>query len=374
MALTDMLDIERFRNAIPNFSDNFMPDSYRSSYERLHGQGSFDADKASRRIVAPNAADATKLATEQIVPLFQKQFKNVIGRAATDPEIASMFNEMNFAETFGRARQMLDAKELSLPSEDILDPATLTKIVGDISALNPYLTARKPLYTEITKANNQLKQIGQSLTSEQVQDILSSPDKATASEVASSYANTMFDDAVKKETASLQPKQEAAIGDLANAFTQQNQTALSRDFAPMIAQELNKRGMLSGGDLASSLASTAGTLQQKSNDILNPLMANVKLGGANATYDSVLRGQLAGNKSLDDAINFSRNFYNQGIQNQFAAGQNAMSQASQNELYRQQMAMQMAMQPKQQQPSGLDYFLQYGLPTLTKVGTTAMMM
>lgn len=374
-ALLGMLDMDRFRQSFSSYmrtrayDDNGPVDeSAKKAYEESVGPGSFNE---LRRSPVPDEQTAQNLAVNTILPLFQKQFKKKIGRDATDQELAKMFNEMDYDNAFTQATRWRDEGKWKL-GEDVFAPDTLGKIVEGASSLTPYLEGNKQLYTEITKANNQLKQINQSLSPDQVADVLSSQDRASASEIANSHVQAFFDKAATDEAAQVQPKQEQAIAELSQALTGQAQQTLSNDYAPMIAQELNKRGIISGGDLASALTSTAGTLARGVQGITAPLLADAKMGGATRNYETVLRGQLAAGKSLDDAINFSRNFYNQGVQNTFASGQADLNRQFQDEMTRQQMAMQLAMQPKQKSPSSLDYFLQYGLPALTQLGQGAI--
>lgn len=182
-------------------------------------------------------------------------------------------------------------------------------------------------------------------------------------------------------------KDEEAIQSYLKGLPQQNETFLSdyekslgesqgnffnTQLAPGIAQFMNARGLINSGDLTSSLAEAGGKLQQGIRDTVAPLRFQLGQDVSNKKYENLLRGSLEGGKSLADAIAFTRDLYKTDVNNSFLANQGQLNRDNAQTVANQQLALLLAMNQGKSSPTGLDYFLQYGLPTATTLGNTAL--
>lgn len=187
-----------------------------------------------------------------------------------------------------------------------------------------------------------------------------------------SYVVGQKEGLVKSELEALPERQSQAISDLDRQLQESQGRFFQEQLSPSIMQQLNARGLLDSGSLAASLAETGGRLSQSREQYIAPLRAETALGAGRMNFENTLRGALESGQSLSQATSFARNLFSQQQQNQFASGQNALNRQFQDEQSRQNQAFQLASQPRQKEPSALDYFLGYGLPVLGQLGSGAL--
>lgn len=177
-------------------------------------------------------------------------------------------------------------------------------------------------------------------------------------------------------------KQEAEVNAYLNDLPGQNDKQISEfektlqnsqseffggSLASQIIQAMNARGIVNSGDTTDSLTSAAAGLQRDVKNTIAPIRLQANQDVSNKKYENILRGALEQGQSLSSAVDFARNLYSQDLQNQFTASQADLNRKFQSDQYNQQMALRMALSRASDSPSGMDYFLQYGLPVLGTV-------
>ena len=100
-----------------------------------------------------------------------------------------------------------------------------------------------------------------------------------------------------------------------------------------------------------------------------PLRAQTLLEAPQQAFDFALRGASEAGRSMSSATDFLRGITTLGKTQSFAGQESALNRLFQQNQNNQMIALQLAMMgQKSQGPTALDYFLQYGLPT---IGTVA---
>lgn len=167
-------------------------------------------------------------------------------------------------------------------------------------------------------------------------------------------------------------QQNQAISDLDMALRASQGKFFDQTLSPQIIDQLNARGILDSGSLAEAFAKSASQLNTVREAGIAPLRSNVANQSAQMNYENALRGALESGRSLTDAVAFARALQAQTNQNNFIASQNDLNRSFSNEQMNQERAFELALAGRQQGPSGLDYFLNYGLPFLSTLGGAAI--
>lgn len=312
----------------------------------------------------PVSEEELKKPVAAIMAATGKIFKKKIGREASQEELAALINQASppyIGSIVDLSAHAGGKLELGDKADEVAEGlAKQYGLEGQISTL-------APRFKTIDRANLQLQNMGEKLPPDLVQKLLA---QDTAPEEADVLANTYIQTAKEKKLTDSIPQLQQEEGSAIDTFEKQlgesNTRYLNESVVPTIIRQLNARGLAQGPDLASSIADAGAGLQREIQGQVAPLRAQSGLGSTQKKYEQILRGALESGQSLNSAMDFARGLMAQGRQNEFAAGQANINRAFQQEMQNQQMALQMAMMNAGGGggPSGLDLFLQYGLPVI----------
>lgn len=219
---------------------------------------------------------------------------------------------------------------------------------------------KMPMLKEIEQANSELSPYGATLPFNEALLTLRGqypPEKFT--EMVAQQKKNLLEGRISKEVSELPAREETAISELETALKGQQKRYFEEEAAPSIMSYLNTRGLLDTGSLATALARETGRGAQRIEDVTTPLRAQSRLGGLQRGFEQTLRGALESGRSLEDAINFTRQMTAATSGQQFQVGQSALQRQYGQDIFSQQQALEMAKLPKG--PSALDYYLKYGL-------------
>ena len=341
----------------------------------------------------------------KIIPSLVKAFKTKFKRDPSQDELAAAFNKINPHGILSREKAQLEKEaedqnfsytkgKQSYVQRNMrgafASPDKIFETLNRQSDISDSMQRIAPRIREIEIAERQL---GTKLPNDIRYNVLSSEDIEGSQREIASFISGEEERQVGSFLEGLPAQQEREIDELEQSLVKGQRRALEEQFYPVLqgaygARQLLQRGELvpesagqvaqklqsagipfSGGDLASSLSEIAGRLGKERESYIAPLRAETKLGGLKSKYENVLRGALESGRSLSDATAFARNLFAQQQSQQFQSGQANLGRQFQNEQQRQKMAYQLALTGQQRSPSGLDYFLKYGLPTLTSLGS-----
>ena len=301
-----------------------------------------------------------RLPLASVVYGVKEQFKKQIGRDATQEEIAAVMNDITPEEI---------GSTVNVNSID-KDAGGFGKSIAKQYGLNDKLTELSPKFRLVDQANLQLQNIGETLPQDIVSKLLAGDTNPEDAEVLSNtYIQTARERKYQESIPQLAQEEQTAINQFETGLQESQTRFLNESIVPNIIKQLNARGLATGGDLAASIAEASGGLQREIQGQVAPLRAQSSLGAIQAKGQNILRGALESGQSLSSAMEFARNLLSQDRQNQFTAGENDINRAFQQELFNQQQAIQLALgNASGGWASGLDYFLQYGLPALSSIG------
>lgn len=309
-----------------------------------------------------------------------ERFKNEYGRDATQPELASLFNGMNWkaypATTniepiIGKIDQKTGVYSSFTPFDKALPQLAehLTSTKSEATNWEKLFENLQPKFEAVTLANEQLKSVGGALDDKQVNQIVSNSVKPeNAERIAAQFVNTRAEELQRKALEDIPQQQEQAITEFEKALQASQGQFFQEQLVPQIQKTLSARGLLQSGSLAEALGGAGERLQRGREQVIAPLRAEQKLGAVQQRYGDILRSALESGRSLDEATRFARDLFQTQQAQNFAASQGALNRQAQQEQTAFQTAMQLATTKRSQSPSGLDYFLNYGLPAITTIG------
>ena len=297
-----------------------------------------------------------------INPAVNNEFKSVLGREATATEISAILNKMDLKGYFGEITQG-GASIPDLTRSLFGTSESLQKAIKNANVAG-FIKQSKPMFDQITLAQNNLKNIGKELGADEITNILNSTPEQ-AKELSASYVKSYQEGATKGALADLPAKQKAVLDELDQALRGSQEKFFSQELQPSIERSLASRGLLRSGSLAEALASQAGKLNTAREGVLSPLRSSTALGTQQLGFENTLRGALEGGKTLSEATGFINDLFKQDKQNVFTAGQADLNRAFTSEQTAQNQALMQALLGGQADgPSAWDYFYQYGLPVL----------
>lgn len=149
--------------------------------------------------------------------------------------------------------------------------------------------------------------------------------------------------AIQEFLKDLPAQQTAAIDELEKTLGASQERLFREQFLPMITQQLNTRGLLFGGDLASSLAEQSAKLSSAREAQIAPLRTQSAFQAQSLNYENLLRQALDSTGNLQSALGFARQMFAQQKQNQFAASQNELNRQFQQNMSDRDYAMKLAL-------------------------------
>lgn len=318
-------------------------------------------------------AGQVRLLELETMDMIRNEFKNQIGRNPTAGEISTLLQGIDFSAPFVRAggqriydpyRGIQSGTNREIPVSKPQAPTNFSEYLNSLKKTNNIsagITTKEPIFREITKANLELKKYGEELPSEIISQIIGSASTPeSVAEITSSYIKSRGEAKVQEQLAGLPAQEEAAVNELEATLQEQQGRYFSEQLTPRITESLNTRGLLNTGSFATALAKAGQQSYQGVVDVTRPLRSQIKLGAPQRGFDQTLRGALEQGKSLAEATAFARNLLTTNRANSFTASQSELGRL--NDLQMAQLGY--ASRGGSRQPSGLDYFLQYGLPVL----------
>lgn len=328
-------------------------------FRRMIVKNARDAEASSRIAVSP---DELKKPLAAIMASAGKLFKKQIGRDATQEELASLMNTVS-PDAMGSTVNLSGGSG----TFDFGDQAgqigeSLAKQFG----ISDKISSLAPRFKVIDRANLQLQNLGEKLPQDIVSKLLSSDTgEDDANVLANTYIQTAREKKLNDSIPQLAQEEQSAIDTYEQNLGKSNEAFLNERVIPSIIKQLNARGILQGGDLGASISEAGAGLQRDIQGQVAPLRAQSSLGAIKSKGENILRGALEAGQGLNSAMDFARNMLSQGRQNEFTAGQNNLNRSFQEQMFNQEMALKLAMaNGGGNGPSGMDYFLQYGLPVL----------
>lgn len=294
--------------------------------------------------------------------LARKQVTSVLGR---EPSRTELFGFLD--NTFDRLKEGVIRGKKGSPflSGGDLKNAFQRELSGSLEGTQGQLNI-------INRANLDLQSLGVQLPPDITQDILLGKLGAEEAErTIETFKKSVIEGKLQQELAGLPAQEEAAISELEKSLTSQQQQFFEQDLAPTIISQLNVRGLLDSGSLATALAKTGGQLQREIRNVIAPLRAQVGLGAPQRAFEQTLRGALEAGQSLREATQFARNLIGLQREQGFTASQSQLARQFQSELFRQRAGLELALRPKG--PSALDLFLQHGLPVVGGLAQSAIL-
>lgn len=290
---------------------------------------------------------------EEIRDKFAVQF----GREASQEETAAIFNRLNFPST-----SVISATDTE-GAKALFKQSDIESVFEDVG---------KKLVT-LEGANYNLGNIGQKLTQEEVNRILSSgvsPERADV--LAGSIVQSRRESDAQTKIDELKPTQLEAITKMGQDLAKGQAQALGQDFAPQIISTLRNRGLTPGPALSSALTELTGQMGREREATLAPMRAGVELGVPQQSLNFALRGAAESGAGLSTAKSFVQGLDVLGKQQGFTAGQSALDRSSKEQQMMQQYMIALAMQSGVPSgPSGLDYFFQ-SLPPAAIIAAAAI--
>jgi len=326
------------------------------------------------------------IAEMQFLPALKEEFRRKYGRDPNDAEIEGLFSSIDFQnlfsniasdrgnkafEQFRRTRREPGKVDESARGDSVR--SALYELGQEISS-NPadivanfrsFLTPTLDRINDLTLAKN--AEIN--LAPNEVAQILSIADSGERQKVLNSFIKAGKERGVNEFLTALPGKQDASINALDRALMGSQTAFFNRNLQPSIEASLNRRGLLTSGSLAEALGGAAANLNAARESAIAPLRHGAGQEALNKSYENILRGALESGKSLSDSIAFVNSQIAQRNQNEFTATQRNLDRDFENEMFNKRTSLELEMAGGKS-PSGLDYFLQYGLPTLTSIGGT----
>ena len=292
------------------------------------------------------------------------EFEKSTGRKPSQTELASMFNQ-TFINTAKLKGNFLDVDNLLDNPDDLI-----REFIGTATDFSPNLKVYSQRANIVDRVNLQLQEFGESIPEDVKGRIFARGIELEEAEaLAGQYIKSAREKSIAKENELLPGRQEKDIQELESAMQNSAGSFFNEQIIPGISRDLGARRLLNSGDLASSLAEAGGGLQRNIQSTIAPLRYDVKTGSRARGYENLLRGALESGQSLSSALNLSRGMYEADRARGFAASQEALGMASEDERWRQSMALQLALSSGRSNPSPLDYFLQFAVPGITQFGS-----
>lgn len=216
-------------------------------------------------------------------------------------------------------------------------------------------------FSTIDKLQKEHEKIGENLDDNERRSIFHRrfADKPESDVFLAERVDEIRERGIRKEVEKIPEKEAQAIKGIEVALGGQQKRFFEEEALPSITQQLNIRGLLDSGSLATALAQETGRGRERIEGIITPLEMQSRLGGAQRGFEQTLRGALESGRSLEDAIGFSRQLYAGEKEHDFQSAQSVLGRNFQQDMFNQEQALQFALKPKG--PSALDYYLRYGL-------------
>lgn len=328
-------DLQRYLSGIPtdtsSMTEQQLTDKLKGLQDLIHQNAGFDpsAFTGTYQTTLVNSYGLRPETAKQVAPIVSN-FIAAQGRYPTAQEFEGLIPKMwPFVSPNGG---LLPELHNAIFDEKLRNTTSSSLTGGNFDQITP----------EINQRMSDLQSVLNQKTAKRTQD-----------EGVTSYLND------------LPNQQNKIISDYESSLQTSQGNFFNDEITPSILQNLNARGIINSGDLTSSLAQAGGRLQQGIQNTIAPLRAQFATDTQNKTYENLLRGALEQGQSLNSAIDFTRNMFTQNQQNLFTANQADLNRQNQSDIANKSVALQLALMGKgQQNPSPLDYFLQYGLPTV----------
>ena len=331
-----------------------------------YGEGLFPPD-------GPTKFHVDRFAERGVVGAIDQMFQNKYGRQITPAERDMITNKIDF-------KGLMDDLEKTPPSiynKEMTEAVRNENYSGIIDSfmrtgqMIGVFNIAEPALTQLDSLKREAETSGFSLTEPEEVSVLNASREALP-EITSSILKNARERLVKQQSAELPAKELKALRESEQEIAETQGKFFEQTITPRIAQMLNARNLLDSGSLSTSLAKAAAELQTSRESVFAPLKTQARVGGLQRDYENTLRGALEAGKSLKEAASFANSLYTLGRQQDFSAAQYRFGRESEEDRFFKTLQFKLAMNPKPKSPSPMDYFLQYGLPLISEVGSKAM--